>query len=219
MDIALIENKEDFVGWDDNGKDLGKLILSDKLYEKEGFAKNIEKSHLARYYESLRSNPSELGVGGEAYAIAATADEVSEVDLMTSLGYKIIPAQYSSKINTELKGTFYSNEEGKVYYENDKALKSQKDEPIIACDAPVAESLGYTFEIINGKGTITKYDHREQNIVIPTEFKVKVDGEEICEPVRVIGKAAFAYGPLKKLKLESVVIGWLHSRTKQICNY
>ena len=148
MDIALMESESNFVSWDDNGKDLGKLILSDKLYEKEGFAKKVEKAHLARYYES------QLGTGGDLYPISAMAEHNdSEVDLMTSLGYKIIPAQYSSKINTELNGTFYANPDGKVYYEHDKALKSQKDESIKACDAPVAESLGYTFEIINGKGT------------------------------------------------------------------
>ena len=208
MKVALIEDESNFVNWDYNAKDLGKLILSDKLYEKEGFAKFVDKTHLINYFENKRPKTNSLGTGGDLYPVSTFADSETEgePDLLVSLGYKIIPEKYNDKINTSLGGTFYTNPDGKVYYEHDKALGSQKDELIKACEAPVAEDLGYTFEVINGKGTITKYDHREQHIVIPTEFKIEVDGEEICEPVRVIGKAAFAYGPLKKLKLESVVI-------------
>ena len=34
--------------------------------------------------------------------------------------YKVIPEKYKDKINTKLKGTFYANKDGKVYYEHGK---------------------------------------------------------------------------------------------------
>ena len=43
--------------------------------------------------------------------------------------YKVIPEKYKDKINTKLKGTFYANSGGKVYYEHDKPLSEIPDEP------------------------------------------------------------------------------------------
>ena len=39
--------------------------------------------------------------------------------------YKVIPEKYKDNINTKLKGTFYANSGGKVYYEHDKPLFGQ----------------------------------------------------------------------------------------------
>ena len=43
--------------------------------------------------------------------------------------YKVIPEEYKDKINTKLKGTFYANSGGKVYYEHLKALSGIPTEP------------------------------------------------------------------------------------------
>lgn len=48
---------------------------------------------------------------------------VKEVESIDNT-YKIIPERYKGNINTKLKGTFYANNNGKVYYEHGKSIGS-----------------------------------------------------------------------------------------------
>ena len=118
IETVLINNDDDFNKWENNNKDFNQLIQEGKLFEKEGIAKDIDARHLAS------SNKTRLNVGGELHPIS----ELPE-DLSTYKTYKIIPEEFSKKINTKLKGTFYANNNGKVYYEHVKSLSGIPTEP------------------------------------------------------------------------------------------
>ena len=74
----LINKDDEFNKWENNIKDLNQLVKENKLFEKEGVAKEVDS---------------------------------------TDGTYRVIPKEYKAKINTKLKGTFYANSGGKVYYE------------------------------------------------------------------------------------------------------
>lgn len=174
--MAEILNKDNnYNEWDDNEKDLGALILRNQLFEKEGLATRVDKSHLTKGVNLVQSD-SELGVGGSLIDLGD--DETT--------GYKIIPEEFKTAINTRLEGTFYSNENGKVYYEPNKPFPSIRQEQELAC-VP-AEDLDYEFSVINGKGTITGYNGTLTHLYIPSAFLI--DGK--CIPVQVIGAGAFS---------------------------
>lgn len=201
-DTKVMENKmsevlnqdNDYNAWDTNKKDLGMLILKNQLYEKEGMATRVDNSHLMKKSTVAKTGDSrssdELGVGGDSIPMAAD-------DTTIDTGYKIIPDKFKNRIGTKLDGTFYSNREGKVYYEPNKPLSIEKD-VVLAC-VP-AEDLDYEFSIINGKGTITRYNGTLTHLYIPSAFLV--DGK--CVPVKVIGKGAFKNS--NNMPIESVVI-------------
>ena len=191
--------------WDDNAKDLGSLILKSQLYEKEGLASRVNKSHLIRstdvaVNENGRVESQLLGIGGENIPIN---EDVSTED-SNGDGYKIIPEVLKKEIGTKLSGTFYSNELGKVYYEPNKPLKSIKNEQVLACVTP--ESLDYEFSIKNGKGTITKYNGTLTHLYIPGAFLLNIDGVEKCVPVQVIGSGAFRRGPFNAIEFPQSVV-------------
>ncbi|NLP35812.1 MAG: type II secretion system protein, partial [Clostridiales bacterium] len=155
-DVKVMENKmaeilttdNKFNDWQNNGKDLGRVVLRKELYEKQGVVKSINWEHLSAKWlrvdkglNQLVNENNELGVGGD----------LIELDDKYST-YKIIPKEYSNKINTKLKGTFYVNSLGKVYYEHDKSLERAIEKEVLACVAP--STLGYEFEIADGLGTI-----------------------------------------------------------------
>lgn len=184
-DTRVMENKmsevlnqdNNYNEWDDNEKDLGALILRNQLFEKEGLATRVDKSHLARGVNLAQSDSdSELGVGG------------SLIDLEDgeTTGYKIIPEEFKTTIGTRLEGTFYSNENGKVYYEPNKPLTSIRQKQELACVS--AEDLDYEFSVINGKGTITGYNGTLTHLYIPSAFLI----DDECVPVQVIGAGAFS---------------------------
>ena len=56
--------------------------------------------------------------------------------------YKVIPEEYKDKINTKLKGAFYANSVGKVYYEHVKSLSGiptePEEEPVLEGPIPIA---------------------------------------------------------------------------------
>lgn len=201
-DTKVMENKmsevlnqdNDYNSWNTNKKDLGMLILKNQLYEKEGLATRVDNSHLLKKYIAAKSEDSkssdELGVGGDSIPLEAD-------DTTIDTGYKIIPDNFKSTIGTKLDGTFYSNKEGKVYYEPNKPLSIEKN-VVLAC-VP-AEDLDYEFSIINGKGTITSYNGTLTHLYIPSAFLV--DGK--CVPVKVIGKGAFKNS--NNIPIERVVI-------------
>ena len=120
---VLINGDDDFNKWENNMKDLNQLAQEDKLFEKEGFATDVDDSHLVanktvdlrKFASQLEpSNKTKLNVGGELH-------ELPE-DLSISETYKVIPERYKDEINSKLKGTFYANSDGKVYYEHVKSL-------------------------------------------------------------------------------------------------
>ena len=206
-DVKVMENKmaevlttdNNFNDWQNNGKDLGRVVMRKELYEKQGVAKSIDWEHLSAKWlradkgvNQLVNKNNELGVGGD----------LIELDDKYST-YKIIPKEYSSEINTKLKGTFYVNSLGKVYYEHDKPLTKAGEKETLACPDP--SSLGYDFRIIDGLGTIVKWSGTATHLVIPASFKMSEGGKEWCEPVRVIGKGAFQNRTFKRVTIPQSV--------------
>ena len=155
---VLINGDDDFNKWENNMKDLNQLAQEDKLFEKEGHVTgDVDDSHLvANRTVDLRkhasklepSNKTNLNVGGELYSL--------NEDLSISETYKVIPERYKDEINSELKGTFYANSDGKVYYEHVKSLsriltksKESEEEP--------EEETGYSDEEIND--LVERHEH------------------------------------------------------------
>ena len=207
-DVKTMENKmaevlnndnDTFNEWEDNNKDLGRVVMRKQLFEKEGVAKNVNWEHLSAKW----SNSSDIAdKGGLEKQKLGIGGDLIEIDDKYST-YKIIPKEYSDKINTKLKGTFYTNSLGKVYYEHDKSLEEIGEKETLACPDP--SSLGYDFKIIDGLGTIVKWSGTETHLVIPASFKMSENGKEWCEPVRVIGEGAFANGNFKRVDIPQSV--------------
>lgn len=189
-DVKVMENKmsevlnqdNDFDSWANNEKDLGTLILRNQLYEKEGIATTVDRSHLVSNV-NIAKHDDNLGVGGSVIPLSTESEE-------EGTGYKIIDEKFKNQINTKLDGTFYANKNGKVYYEPNKPLGSIKQNKELVCVTP--ESLDYEFEIRDGKGTITGYNGTLTHLYIPSSFLLNVNGEDKCVPVQVIGAAAFS---------------------------
>ena len=132
MKIVLLEN-ERLEGFDYNAKDLGLLIEANRLFEKEGHAGGLEYVPAEGEINGLskkdrkissKANSEIVGVGGVEYStydeLGVGGDEIKieeEKEFKEIYErYKIVPDNYKSKIKTRLKGTFYTNENGKVYY-------------------------------------------------------------------------------------------------------
>ena len=207
---------EEINGWQNNQKSLGSLIMKRQLYEKEGFAEKIDKRHLfingLNYqlaYHSLNNDElsDNLGLGGDLIPINSEelgvgGNLVTEEEFSVDKTYKVIPEEYSKKINTKLPGTFYTNSIGKVYYEHDKPLNIDDEKEELTCPSPLPD---YDFQLINGKGTIVKWHGTALHLVIPPYFLLEVDGEEQCVPVQVIGTGAFQNGGFKSIDIPSTV--------------
>lgn len=192
QEMATVLLGQELKSFKNNNKQLSSLIVQKKLFESEGVAEKIDVKHLSRNgvfngnLASLdRSNlgvggnlisvDSKLGSGGELYTVASKglfADDASSFSIDKT--YKIIPENYNDKIGTNLDGTFYANSLGKVYYEHDKSLTDDSAKKGLNC--PVASELGYVFEIVNGKGTITGWNGTEVHLVIPPAFLMEVNG-------------------------------------------
>ena len=65
-------------------------------------------------WENNMKDLNQLVQDEELFEKEGVADEVEPIDGT----YKVIPKEYKGKINTKLKGTFYANSHGKVYYEH-----------------------------------------------------------------------------------------------------
>ena len=188
MKIALIDEEVNLANWSNNEKDLGALVLQSKLFEKEGVAKRVNKEQSNKLYSA--TGKSNLGVGG---------DLISLSNIPTNYGYKIIPGEYSEKIGTKLGGTFYANDTGKVYYEHEKPLTSQKEKAF--CSAQLALP-DYDFEYSTGK--IVKYLGSSQHLEIPAAFKNPETDE--CVTVKIIGTGAFMQGGYKTVIIPDSVV-------------
>lgn len=205
IQIAMINDEININEMNSNTKNLGVLIMQNKMFEKEGIASRIDSSHLLINTEKLTQNNSELGVGGPLFMKLNSVDEKNDInqnedDFNLDKSYKIIPEKYKNAIDTELKGTFYTNELGKVYYESEKPMKIKKENDLNCSNF----SPDYDFDPITG--TILKWNGTTTNLVIPEAFKATVNGEERCVPVRAIGKAAFMQGDFKSINLPEGLI-------------
>ena len=67
-------------------------------------------------WENNSKDLNQLVKDKELFEKEGVAKEVDSTDGT----YKIVPKEYKDKINTKLKGTFYANSGGKVYYEHGK---------------------------------------------------------------------------------------------------
>lgn len=200
MTVTMLEKGKNFKDWDKNDKNLGALIMQKKLFGKEGVAEEIDTTHIGKDgiinvsqddkndEVNLNFNDNELGIGGDLIEI----DSNSRFSVDST--YRIIPSEYKGKIKTKLKGTFYTNDRGKVYYEHDKPLKRVLEENDLRCETPFPD-----YEFDESTGTIVDWLGTEKHLVIPEAFKVKVNGEEKCIPVRVIGKGAFMQGDFRSI--------------------
>ena len=72
-----------------------------------------------------RKDLNQLAQDNELFEKEGVADAVDPIDG----NYKVIPGEYKDKINTKLKGTFYANSHGKVYYEHGE-MPGYSDEEI-----------------------------------------------------------------------------------------
>ena len=222
MELASLEIE--MSTWPTNDKDLSRLIIENKLFEKQGIAETIDSGHVQKngvflenkvdkLFASNKDSNSKLGMGGDLIPISSEqgvsvlAESNSGFDMgefNLSKTYKIIPDEYKGKIDTSLDGTFYTNSEKKVYYEKDKAAASVKEGTKVNLDCEVA-APDYDFEMVGDFGTITKWYGTELHLDIPDSFLLEVNGEEKCVPVTVIGRAAFMNGKFKSVTIPTSV--------------
>ncbi|HHT97148.1 MAG TPA: leucine-rich repeat protein [Clostridiales bacterium] len=209
MDESLMNKFDEYVSWDTNQKDLYKLVANENLYETRGVAKKVDRSHLSNSNIKNKTSDASLlnmdmpAMGGPLIPLSGE-DNNNNDDLLDEVSktYKVIPEEYKSKIGTKLKGIFYSNNLGKVYYEPDKPLKNNSKPQYLNCVEPLPD---YTFE--HKTGTIVKYHGTAQHLIIPSAFLVKNanESEARCWPVRIIGRGAFAQIPLKSVVIPDSV--------------
>lgn len=222
MELASLEIE--MSTWPTNDKDLSRLIIENKLFEKQGIAETIDSGHVQKngvflenkvdkLFASGKDSNSKLGMGGDLIPISSEqgvsvlAEANSGFDMgefNLSKTYKIIPDEYKGKIDTSLDGTFYTNSEKKVYYEKDKAAASVKEGTKVNLDCEVA-APDYDFEMVGDFGTITKWHGTELHLDIPDSFLLEVNGEEKCVPVTVIGRGAFMNGKFKSVTIPTSV--------------
>ena len=213
MKIVLLEN-ESLEGFDYNAKDLGLLIEANRLFEKEGHAGGLEYVPAEGEINGLskkdrkissKANSEIVGVGGVEYStydeLGVGGDEIKieeEKEFKEIYErYKIVPDNYKGEIKTRLKGTFYTNENGKVYYEPDKPNKIKTEPRVLNCDIALPD---YEFEPASGK--IVKWHGTEQHLIIPSHFLV----DDECVPVRIIGEGAFMQGGFKSIMIPPSVL-------------
>lgn len=213
MKIALMNEKVESAEWNKNKKNLGTLAMQSKLFEKEGVAEKIDASHLvkngvlvSKYTEKTEFAQVEidgdLGVGGTYFTSAADRSNNDSEFTSVDETYKIIPKEYKDVIRTKLDGTFYTNEDGKVYYEHDKPITGETNgNKILNCPYPLPD---YDFE--PETGTILKWHGTVTHLIIPEAFKATINGEEECVPVRIIGKAAFMQGGFRSIVIPQSVV-------------
>ena len=89
-----------------------------KAMEKEIGAKLINGDNEFNKWGSNSKDLNQLTQENKLFENEGIAKKVDPVDGT----YKVIPEEYKAKINTKLKGTFYANSGGKVYYEHTKPL-------------------------------------------------------------------------------------------------
>ena len=105
--------------------DLVRIQHDVKAMEKEIGAKLINKDNEFNEWESNSKYLNQLVQDKELFERQGIAEEVDSTDGT----YKVIPKEYKDKINTKLKGTFYANSGGKVYYEH-RGILGDSDEEI-----------------------------------------------------------------------------------------
>ncbi len=141
-----------------------------KAMEKEIGAKLINGDDSFNEWESNSKDLNQLVQDKELFENEGVAKEVEPTDGT----YKVIPKEYKDKINTKLKGTFYANSGGKVYYEPGE-MPGYSDEEIAdrinPDDAKWVEkgnwgTNGYFVRDADGNGVVYAIDP-QQPIIAP----------------------------------------------------
>lgn len=207
--------------WDTNYKNLFNIVARKQLFETEGVARRVDMSYM--YYNPFMSANLEVNrnsvaalnseliepkvdvnlqlkgnVGGRLIQVGDNEDAVYE-KASPHTDYRVVPDKFKSLIGTKLKGSFYVNALGKVYYEPDKPLTIDTSDEELKPNCSIALP---DYEFDHTTGTITKYLGDEKHVVIPSTFLV--NGE--CVLVKVIGKGAFMQGDYKSIVVPEGVI-------------
>ena len=95
-----------------------------KAMEKEIGAKLINGDNEFNKWENNSKDLNQLVQDKELFERGGVAKEIEP----TGGTYKIVPKEYKDKINTKLKGTFYANSGGKVYYEHGEIPEDSDEE-------------------------------------------------------------------------------------------
>lgn len=99
-------------------------VIEDKIAERY-----INGNHIFQEWDKISEDLKELVSQGKLYETAGLAKEVEPAE------YRIVPVEIKKEGRTKLKGSFYVNKAGKVYYEDTKGSKitSNNNCPILDC--------------------------------------------------------------------------------------
>lgn len=133
---TLENNKRSYEEWDYNGKDLADLVYEQELFGIVGIldessaddVKLIQDEAIVINHEKL-----ELGTGGLLYLLSGDSESGdSEEEVKVDTKHRIIPDEVKEIAGVNLDGVFYSNEDGRVYYE----MGEPKPIPPVAIETP-----------------------------------------------------------------------------------
>ena len=105
--------------------ELTRIQYDIKVMEQEIGTAFINNDDDFNNWENNNKDFNQLIQEGKLFEKEGIAKEVESTDET----YKVISEKYKDKINTKLKGTFYANSGGKVYYEHTKPLGGIPTEP------------------------------------------------------------------------------------------
>ena len=98
--------------------------------------------------------------------------------------YKAIPEKYKDKINTKLKGTFYANSGGKVYYEHVKPLFEKSTEPENPAEPEGSDGS-------EGKDLVCSYN--KEGLMNPIKSREPIKGETAIDSADELVKIGEEY--------------------------
>ena len=153
--------------------ELARIQHDVKMMEREMGAELINKDDDFNDWGNNIKNLNQLVQDDELFEKEGVAEAVDPIDET----YKVIPKEYKDKINTKLKGTFYANSAGKVYYEHGDGLEYSDEEIediINPDDAKWVQKAnwgtnGYFVRDDAGNGIIYALDP-QQPIIAPESF-------------------------------------------------
>lgn len=106
-----------FIGHTQNAE-IRRIQHDVKVMEQKIGAELINNGDEFNSWEDNSKDFNQLIEDNKLFEKEGVAEEIEPTDGP----YKVIPEKYKDKIKTKLKGTFYANSDGKVYYEHEKPL-------------------------------------------------------------------------------------------------
>ena len=171
-----------------------------KVMEQEVGTVLINKDDDFNKWEDNNKDLSQLIQEGKLFEKEGpVAKDVEPIDE----AYKVIPEKYKDKINTKLKGTFYANSNGKVYYEHLKPLSGIPAEP--------EKEQGYSdeeIEDLKNKGFIPIATAEELNNVRINDNKERTYGKGTKWEEKYIGGLDKKYVQVANIDLSEAEEGW-----------